>query len=64
MWGHRQWSNVYADNRFTQAVNVIYREIKEDIAHYQCIVVALKETIRLMEGIDEVIDSHGGWPIE
>ena len=37
---------------------------EEDIAHYQRIVVALKETMRLMEEIDEVIDGHGGWPIE
>lgn len=36
----------------------------DDIAHYQCIVVALKATIRLMEEIDEVIEAHGGWPIE
>jgi len=35
---------------------------EEDIAHYQKIVVALSETIRLMEEIDEVIDKHGGWP--
>ena len=35
-----------------------------DIAHYQRIVVALKETIRLMEEIDQAIESHGGWPIE
>jgi len=34
----------------------------DDIAHYQKIVVALSETIRLMEEIDEVIDKHGGWP--
>jgi hypothetical protein len=38
--------------------------ITEDIAHYQRIVVALKETIRLMEEIDEVIEAYGGWPIE
>jgi hypothetical protein len=37
---------------------------EEDIAHYQRIVVALKETIRLMGEIDEVIDAHGGWPIQ
>ncbi|MFC2023427.1 type ISP restriction/modification enzyme [Chloroflexota bacterium] len=36
----------------------------EDIEHYQRIVVALKETIRLMGEIDEVIEAHGGWPIE
>jgi hypothetical protein len=36
----------------------------EDIAHYQRVVVALKETMRLMEEIDEVIEAHGGWPIE
>ena len=34
----------------------------EDIAHYQKIVVALNETIRIMREIDEVIDQHGGWP--
>lgn len=35
---------------------------KDDIAHYQRIVVALSETIRLMAEIDNVIDKHGGWP--
>jgi predicted helicase len=35
---------------------------KEDIEHYQKIVVALSETIRLMAEIDKVIDEHGGWP--
>jgi hypothetical protein len=35
---------------------------KDDIAHYQKIVVALSETIRLMREIDEVIERHGGWP--
>jgi hypothetical protein len=36
----------------------------DDIAHYQRIVVALSETIRIMEEIDQVIDEHGGWPIK
>jgi predicted helicase len=35
---------------------------EEDITHYQKIVVALKETIRLMADIDKVIEAHGGWP--
>jgi predicted helicase len=35
---------------------------KDDIEHYQKIVVALNETIRIMREIDEVIDKHGGWP--
>jgi SOS-response transcriptional repressor LexA len=35
---------------------------KDDIAHYQKIVVALHETIRLMKEIDEVIEHYGGWP--
>jgi predicted helicase len=35
---------------------------KDDIAHYQKIVVALSETIYLMAEIDKVIDKHGGWP--
>lgn len=35
---------------------------EEDIAHYHKIVIALTETIRLMAEIDEVIETHGGWP--
>jgi predicted helicase len=35
---------------------------KDDIAHYQKIVLALSETIRLLGEIDKVIDQHGGWP--
>jgi predicted helicase len=34
----------------------------EDITHYNKMVVALAETIRLMKEIDEVIEQHGGWP--
>ena len=34
----------------------------DDITHYQKIVVALNETMRLMREIDEVIEQHGGWP--
>ena len=34
----------------------------EDVAHYQKIVVALHETIRIMAEIDEVIEAYGGWP--
>jgi hypothetical protein len=33
----------------------------DDLLHYQKIVVALKETMRLMEEIDDLIP---GWPIE
>jgi predicted helicase len=36
----------------------------DDIAHYQKVVVALAETIRLMGEIDEVIEEHGGWPLK
>lgn len=36
----------------------------DDLAHYQKIVVALSETIRLMAEIDQVIEAHGGWPIK
>lgn len=35
---------------------------REDLAHYQKIVIALDETISLMKRIDEVIEQHGGWP--
>lgn len=34
----------------------------EDITHYQKIVDALSETIRIMAEVDEVIENHGGWP--
>jgi predicted helicase len=34
----------------------------DDINHFQKIVVALKETIRLMGEIDQTIEEHGGWP--
>jgi type I restriction-modification system DNA methylase subunit len=34
----------------------------DDVTHYQKIIVALAETIRLMKEIDEVIEAHGGWP--
>ncbi len=35
---------------------------KEDIDHYQKIVVALAETIKIMAQIDKTIEAHGGWP--
>jgi hypothetical protein len=35
----------------------------EDTQHYQRVIVALNETIRLMGEIDEVIGQHGGWPM-
>jgi len=35
----------------------------DDVTHYQRMVAALSETIRLMNEIDQVIDAHGGWPI-
>ncbi len=35
---------------------------KDDITHYQKIVAALAETIRLMKEIDVVIEKHGSWP--
>ncbi len=36
----------------------------DDLQHYQKIVVALQETIRLMAETDLVIQNHGGWPIK
>jgi predicted helicase len=35
----------------------------DDLTHYQQIVSALSETIRLMAEVDAVIDGHGGCPI-
>ena len=34
----------------------------DNVMHYQRMVVALSETIRVMGEIDTVIDAHGGWP--
>ncbi len=36
----------------------------DDLTHYQHIVSALSETIRIMAEIDKTIDKHGGWPIK
>lgn len=36
---------------------------ERDITHYQRVVVALNETIRLMAEIDQTIEEHGGWPL-
>ena len=33
----------------------------DDLTHYQKMIVALKETIRLMEEVDSAV---GGWPLE
>jgi predicted helicase len=35
----------------------------DDLTHYQQVVSALAETIRLMSDLDEAIEAHGGWPI-
>jgi predicted helicase len=35
---------------------------EDDIGHYQKIIIAIRETIRIMGEIDEVIEEHGGWP--
>lgn len=35
---------------------------KDDIEHYERMVLAIRKTIRIMTEIDEVIDAHGGWP--
>ena len=35
----------------------------DDLTHYQQIVSALAETIKLMENVDNVINASGGWPI-
>jgi predicted helicase len=37
---------------------------KDDLTHYQKVVVALSQTIRLMQEIDQVIEAHGGWSLK
>lgn len=36
--------------------------IRSDIAHCHKIVISFSETIRLIAEIDEVTETHGGWP--
>jgi hypothetical protein len=36
----------------------------DDLTHYQHIVSALNETIRVMAEIDEAIEQNGSWPIQ
>jgi predicted helicase len=36
----------------------------DDLTHYQHIVSALNQTIRVMSEIDELIEDNGGWPIQ
>ena len=36
---------------------------EEDVTHYLKILTAITETIRLMEEVDEAIESAGGWPM-
>jgi len=38
--------------------------LAEHVEHYQRVVVALNEMIRLMGEIYEIIEEHGGWPIQ
>ena len=35
---------------------------KRDIEHYQKVINAIDETIRIMAEVDDVINVHGGWP--
>lgn len=35
---------------------------KDDVEHYQRIIFAVSETVRIMKEIDELIEKHGGWP--
>jgi len=39
-----------------------YKLSNDDIAHYQKIILALTETIRLMQEIDGIVEQYGGWP--
>jgi len=42
----------------------MHKRRSNEIVHYQKVVVSLRETIRLMGEVDEVIEVHGGWPIK
>ena len=34
----------------------------KDILHYRRMTLAIRETMRVMSGIDRVIYAYGGWP--
>ena len=36
---------------------------EEEITHYTCIAAALRETITVMQEIDTIIKSYGGFPL-
>ena len=36
---------------------------EDDAAHYRRVLIALEQTIAQMQAIDEIIESHGGWPL-
>jgi hypothetical protein len=36
----------------------------DELTHYQRIVVAVRETIRISGEIDGVIEEHGAWPTQ
>jgi hypothetical protein len=36
---------------------------QQDIEHYERIIAAVSETIRLTHEIDKVIETYGGWPL-
>jgi hypothetical protein len=38
--------------------------VRRNLNHYQHVVSALAEPIRLMDEIDDAIDENGGWPIK
>ncbi len=44
------------------ALNPFAKLPSEDIDHYRKMVVAINESFRIMDEIDEIIDEHGGWP--
>lgn len=57
-----QYQVVASSSYDIEARRLATRFAYANIAHYQKVVVALAETIRLMAEIDKVIVRHGGWP--
>lgn len=36
---------------------------EEEVRHYRRVVTILTETLRIMDEIDRLVDTHGGWPL-
>ena len=61
MTSNTAWG-VELEKRKGEIVKLSTNTTTASLPHYHKIIIFLTETIRLMAEIDQVIESHGGWP--